>query len=232
MYIDQKKYKQALEMVSEDISSPYIPSEYLEHFETLYSSLYQKVSIENIQNKYNKMSKMELLTNAYDGRNLNVNVLSFFLAKFGEQLEKVHFFIIEEIFMNPNISNDVKIFLLSQLKVAKIDYDFSFFNNLTNVKSIVNTMSNFEFEENPKYKKILNKLEDNFLKTPSLYPLAKHIIQMCYEYYFGSEINYSEKELIDKTTNYINCFFEDKEQPDKQFVEWVNNLLTFKKLKN
>lgn len=219
-------------MVSEDISSPYIPSEYLEHFETLYTSLYQKVNIENIQNKYNKMSKIELLTKAYDGRNLNINVLSFFLAKYGKELEQVHFFIIEEIFMNPNISNDVKIFALAQVKAAEIDHDFSFFNNLTNEKFVVSTMSNFEFEEDLKYKRILNKLEDNFLKTPSLYPLAKHIMQMCYEYYFGSEINYSEKELIDKTTDYINCFFEDREQPDKEFVDWVNNLLTFKKLKN
>lgn len=231
--INNKEYKKALEIISSEISAPYIPGEYINRFESLYVSLTEKVNIEEIEKKYNSMTKNQLLIYAYDGRKLEINVFSFFLAKFKDQIDNLDFAIIEQIFLNKSISNDVKIFALEQIKLSEINHDFDFLNNITNMESKINSQSAFELNESPFYIYVNNKIEEALFKEPSLKPLAEYIVRLCYEYYFGSCPPYSKDELASNIVDYVTSFFNDNLKNQKQeFVNWINLLFSFKKLKN
>ncbi len=232
LLIDQKKYKEALDMVSTEIAAPYIPQEYMENFEQLYISLSEVVNVEAIEKKYNVMGKTQLLTEAYNGKSLNVNVLSFFLAKFSSEIDKMDLAILDQMFSNKQISNDLKIFALEQIKLSDINHDFTFFNNMINKEMVIGSQSNFELDNDQYYFFVKETIEKELFKEPSLMPLASYTLKLCYEYYFGSRPPYTKQELAINILQYIRSHFDDSIKVDNSFINWVNNLFSFKKLKN
>ncbi len=232
LLIDQKKYQEALEIVSAEIAAPYIPKEYIDNFEQLYITLSERVNVEAIEKKYNSMEKSQLLIEAYNGKVLNVNVLSFFLAKFSSELDKLDFVVLEQMFANKSISNDLKIFALEQIKLCEINHTFQFYNNMTNKELTIESSSNFEIDQDMYYVYITKFLEKELFKEPSLMPLASYTLKLCYEYYFGSRPPYTKQELGENILMYIRSHFNDSIKPDKNFLAWINNLFSFKNLKN
>lgn len=232
LLMDQKKYKEALEIVSSEIAAPYIPKEYMDDFEKLYISLSEMVNIEAIEKKYNSMEKTKLLVEAYNGKVLNVNVLSFFLAKFNAELDKMDFIVLDQMFSNKNISNDLKIFALEQIKLCEINHNFPFYNNMTNKEMMIESLSDFEIDNDLYYVYINKFLEKELFKEPSLMPLASYTLKLCYEYYFGSRPPYTKQELAQNIVQYIRSNFDETVKPDKNFLNWINNLFSFKNQKN
>jgi hypothetical protein len=215
--LQQKQYAEAFELVSQEIASPYIPMEYIERFEQLYVQLNKIVMADQIKDQYNSMSKMEMLAKTYDGKKFDINLLSFLLGKFHEEIDQVDLQYINKIFQDKNITNTEKIFALEQLKLANITYSFDYFNNVLNRTFKIDTSTDFEYFKHQYFKNVKNKIDDILLKDPSLATLANELLVIIYEYYFGSQPSYEINVLADKITSYVKTYFDQTYKPDEEF---------------
>jgi hypothetical protein len=215
--ISNKEYQEAFEIVSQEIASPYIPMEFIERFEQLYVELNKIVMINQIKNEYNNMTKMEMLGKIYDQKKLDLNLLSFFLGKFHNDIDTIDLQYINKIFMDKHISNNEKIFVLEQLKFAKIFYTFDFFNNVLNASHKISSNDSFEYHTHHYFKDVKVKMQNILFKDPSLLTLANELLTMIYEYYFGSQPPYETIVLADKLARYVKTYFEPQNKPEPEF---------------
>jgi hypothetical protein len=216
-FIAEKNYDEAFELVSQEIASPYIPMEYVERFEQLYVEINKIVMVNQIKHKYNNMSKMEMLGKIYDGKKVDLNLLSFFLGKFHKQIEPMDLQYLNKIFMDKTITNTEKIFALEQIKITEIHYIFDYNNGFINKIFTINTNSDFEFHKHSYFVQTQKLIEDILIKDPSLATLAHELLLIIYEYYFGTQPYFESVVLADKLTRYVKAYFDNKYKPDVEF---------------
>jgi hypothetical protein len=204
-------------MVNQELASPYIPMEYIQDFERLYVEISRKVIADEIKTKYESMSKIKMLSEIYDGKKLNINVLSFFLGKFIKEIDEVDLQFINKIFLDKSIDTNTKLFIMTQLKDASVTYEFDFYNNLTNSSFKLNSQSNFEFENIEFFNKVNKTIDDNLSKEPSLIVIAKELLVIIYEYYFNQIPPYTVEILSDNLTKYVLQYFNDKKSKSSDF---------------
>jgi hypothetical protein len=204
-------------MVNQELASPYIPIEYIQDFERLYVEISRKVIANEITTKYESMSKMKMLGEIYDGKKINVNVLSFFLGKFIKDIDEVDLQFINKIFTDKTIDNNTKLFILVQLKDAGVSYEFDFYNNLTNSNFKLSPQSSFEFGNVEFFNKVNKIISDRLSKEPSLIVIAKELLVIIYEYYFNQIPPYTIEVLSDNLTKYISQYFNDKKSKPSDF---------------
>jgi hypothetical protein len=206
-------------MTSQELVSPYIPIKFMQQFEQRYVEINQKVLVDEIKNKYNAMTKMKMLSEVYDGKKLNINVLSFFLGKFAREIDQIDLQFINKIFLDHNIDNNTKLFVLTQIKDAEISYEFDFYNSMINKTIKVNSKSDFEFEQTEYFNKINKLIEDTLSKEPSLIVIAKELLMVIYEYHFNTIPPYSVELLARNLCRHVLQYFE---QDKKQLTEFDN----------
>jgi hypothetical protein len=215
--VRDKQYIEAFEIVSQEIASPYIPMEFVERFEQLYVDLNKIVMVNQIKDKYNNMSKMEMLGKVYDGKKFDLNLLSYLLGKFHKEIDQIDLQYLNKIFLDKHVSNAEKIFALEQLKLSDIPYTFDFFNNVLNKQFKASTNSQFEYHTHPYFSIVKKKTENILMKDPSLATLCNELLVVIYEYYFGSQPSYEVNVLADKLTRYVRTYFEPAYKPEPEF---------------
>jgi hypothetical protein len=217
-------------LVNQELASPYIPAEYIQEFERLYVEISRKVIADEIKHKYNNMSKMKLLAEIYDGKKLNINVLSFFLGKFLKEIDGVDLQFINKIFLDKNIDNDNKLFIMSQLKDAGISYEFDFYNKMTNSSIKLNSQSNFEFEHIDFFNKTNKSINDKLSKEPSLIGIANELLVIIYEYYFNQIPPYTVEDLSENLVKYVGQYFNNDKHQQTNFDKWLSNIMGARKI--
>lgn len=229
----EHKFKDALEIIKQELSSSYIPLRFIQTFENLYVTVSRESMIYDIKQKFNKMSKTEMLGNIYKDKKLDLNVLSFFLSKFSKEIDSYDLQYLDKIFCDKNISNGEKIFVLNQFKIAQINFDFIFFNAITNEQFSINPTSNFEIEYQPYYNEVNKIIDQELMKEPSLILLAKDLLQIIYEHFFNRGlIKYSEQVLAANLVQYVKKHFDSSVQINKEFDEWISNIMKNKRATN
>lgn len=227
------KYRDAIEFIEQELNSSYIPLRFVQTLEQLYLDINKQSMIYDIKQKFNKMSKTEMLGNIYKQNKLDLNVLSFFLSKFLKEIDQYDLQFINKIFIDEKLSNNEKIFILSQLKIAQINYQFSFINNITNETFVINPLSNFEINYQPYYCDVTKQIENALMKEPSLILLAKDLLEIIFEHFFNRDpINYDTNTLATNITNYVKKHFDPSTQTDKSFELWITNIMKNKKVIN
>jgi hypothetical protein len=204
-------------MLTQEISSPYVPNAYAEELHSLYVAVNREVMVKRVKNKYNQMSKKQLLTNAFDGEKIDVNVFSFFLAKFANAIEQNDLIYINQVFSSNKINNGVKIFILEQIKLAELTYTFDFYNNLTKQHFKISSTSVFEFEQNTYYQSLIKQVNVVLNKDPSSAMLATEICKIIFEYIFNAIPPYSANDLAQLISNYVLMHFDNRRLVDNEF---------------
>jgi hypothetical protein len=208
----------ALEILEQELHSSYIPLKYIQTLEQMYVDISNEQTIKNIKQKYNAMSKTEMLGNIYKNNKLDLNVLSYFLSKFYKEIDSYDLQYLNKIFLDKNISNNEKIFILNQLKIIETNYDFEYLNINTNDQFKINPISNFEIQNHTYYKDVLNILERELMKEPSLILLSKDLLQIIYEYFFNKKVSkFNSNELASNLINYVKKHFDDQIKINEEF---------------
>jgi hypothetical protein len=204
-------------MTNQELASPYIPIEFIQQFEQLYIEISEKVLVAEIKNKYETMTKMKMLSEVYDGKKLNINVLSFFLGKFAHELDQIDLQFINKIFLDRSIDNNTKLFVLTLMKDADISYEFDFYNSMINTTIKINSKSDFEFEQTQYFNKVAKLIEDALAKEPSLIVIAKELLMVIYEYHFNTIPPYSVELLSNNLRQHVLRYFEQDKQQLTEF---------------
>jgi hypothetical protein len=215
----EKKLADAIELIEQELSSSYIPLKFVQTFEQLYLDVSKELTIENVKHKFSKMSKTEMLGNIFKDGKVNLNVFSYFLSKFYKELDQYDLNYFNRIFLDKNLSNSEKIFILKQLKVANINFNFTYFNLTTNEQFIINSLSDFEFDSQKDYCSVLKVIDNQLMKEPSLILLAKDLLQIVYEHFFNRfPITYSIDALANNLVKYVQHYFDTNIIIDKDFL--------------
>jgi hypothetical protein len=216
----ERKYHDAIELIEQELSSSYIPLRFIQTFEQLYVEISRESMVYDIKQKFNKMSKTEMLANIYKDNKIDLNVLSFFLSKFLKEIDQYDLQYLNKIFMDKNLTNNEKIFILSQLKIAQIKYQFTFLNNITNESFSIDPSSNFEIQYQSYYRDVNKLIDQDLMKEPSLIVLAKNLLQIIYEHFFNREpIMYSIQALANNLVLYVKKHFDASIEVDKTFEQ-------------
>ena len=154
-------------------------------------------------------------------KNYDLVVLDCLLQKFAKTFDQKDFLKLQTIFLDENITNDLKINFLNIFKNYDIDYEFVFANNNFNKTTKINPSSQFQIIDNDLMRKVSSDLQAMFFKETTKENIANQIISKIYCYYFNhfDEIKYSPIELFDHIVNFIEYSFNSAYKVDKQFLD-------------
>lgn len=229
----EHKFHDAIELIEQELTSSYIPLRLIQTFEQLYMDISRESMIYDVKQKFNKMSKTEMLANIYKDGKIDLNVLSFFLSKFLKEIDQYDLQYINKIFIDKNLGNSEKIVILNQLKIANVNHNFDYFNSITNERFMINSSSNFEIESQSYYENVNKLIDKELMKEPSLILLAKDLLQIIYEHFFNRDaMKYTTNELANHLTNYVKKHFDNSIMVDEHFEKWIANIMKNKKVVN
>ncbi|BAC44693.1 conserved hypothetical protein [Malacoplasma penetrans HF-2] len=193
--VKDKKINEALEMVNDELDSPYIPSEFEEAFMTISYNLSAEINYLNESVKYESLNREELFNSILNGKTINSVALSIFLERYKDNIEVSELKIFDSFLSSKKIFDIDKQNLIIALKPLNLDYEFDYYNSFAdqifkiNIKSVNVLLSSPYFVE-------LNKLVEEFTyKEPSLQEFCYLIIFDLYVYYFPNHPDYQISDL-------------------------------------
>lgn len=202
-----KKYDEAIQLIEEELNQPYIPFEYEQIFENQLFAFQAEYRYLQIDEKYKLLDKNQMLKQITANNKFNVYLFDFFIQKFNETLDNTDFDIIGKWLIVDFLSNYEKFYILDALAHFKIEHKFILFNHFTNDDVVLNTIDFHEHECFAKYNQVLEIIEQQLIKDPSIAKFASDLLNAVATHYFPT----FEFQSIEQLANIIlkiinNCF--------------------------
>jgi hypothetical protein len=163
------------------------------------------------------MNKLEMLSHVYSKNKLDLNVLCYFLAKFAAEVDQTDLMYVNKIFLDHDITNSDKIFVLQQIKICGLQYNFDYFNKATKQEFKLDSNSDFEIELQSYFIHAKEHIDKLLMKEPSLIGLASEILVVIYEYFFNQRPEFDEQYLANQLSQYVRTYFDAEIKPDIKF---------------
>lgn len=224
--VTEEKYNEALAVLMDVANNP------------LFNLKQQSIINNQIKQltKFIKQNEKNLILNSAPKSNLinlfldskyDLSILEKLFEKYQKDLKNEDFLRLETIFLKEEIDNEKKIIFLNFFKNYDVNYDFNFYNANTKTKFKINPINNFNFDQYDFIYKLAKDLEAMFYKEPNKEDIAKQIVNKIYSYYFNdfSKIKYSNLELLDNITNFIESSFNHDYVVDENFMIWIKKIL-------
>jgi hypothetical protein len=177
--IGEKKYEDAYVLIKDEMTSSYIPLEFVDEIEKIYSIIMKEINLEHYARRFETMSKQQLLNSMLRNGKVDFDGVIYLLTKFGGSLEKEDFEYFNEIFNSGLVINSNKIAVLNELFLSGIQTQFKFYN--------VNTKKHFNVtpveDIRPRkgyYGKVKEGIKKMLFKEPNLLNLALEIVDSFY----------------------------------------------------
>lgn len=214
--IEIKKNNEALNLINEELSMPYVPKIYEQ-------KLYDLLSIVNPEKANEKkiyFSRDELLIMFENYKDFDNDFLLNISSYFEEFNWKGHEDKIEKILINKNIDNKIKSIIYNNLALQNIDYDFKVENYKINPHK-----NKTIFETDFAFRNFFN-LENEDFKNPSIKSISKKIFVIYLMNTFPDSL-FFDFENINKEIINISKFMigENKilNSKEKKIYEKINN---------
>ncbi len=180
------KKASALEIIREELNQPYMPLEYLELFEQLALKIEGETKQEKYIKRYNNMSKLELLDKFYSpGKHTcDVFLFQYFLNKYRGDLKLADMLYIQDVFLDKEMRNEDKLFLIEHLNQFKISYEFKFYNSYTGESSSINPRNHLLPDKIPLFTEALILINRKCFNDPSLQSLIVDLMYIMYSYFY------------------------------------------------
>lgn len=207
--IKKKKYDEALDLIVEEMSMPYIPME----IEPKLSMLFRKVSLliedKMVETKYRTLLKEEEIIESINSDNPEPIYLELAI----NSLKKINIRnIIKELKLylsNPEKNDFIKAMILSELVNQNYDKEIKIIKNKkeTRLKPIdIKSLENM-----PSLAYISRLIEDNLFSDQSHLLIAFGIMQTYLIFFFPTEISKEKYTLVSAASHYISSIYLRKE---------------------
>lgn len=202
-----KKYDEAIQLIEDELNQPYIPFEYEQIFENQLFAFQAEYRYLQIDEKYKLLDKNQMLKQIVANNKFNVYLFDFFIQKFNENLDNTDFDIIGKWLIVDFLSNYEKFYILDALAHFKIEHKFILFNHFTNDDVVLNTIDFHEHECFTKYNQVLEIIEQQLIKDPSIAKFASDLLNAVATHYFPTFEFQSTEKLANIILKIIsNCF--------------------------
>lgn len=226
--VDQKKFKEALELVNDELESPYIPSEFDERFTTISYHLSAEINYLNESVKYESLNREELFDSILKKNSVNSVALNVFLERYKNNIEPFELKIFDSFLSSKKVFDVDKQTLIIALKSLNIDYEFDYYNSFLNKIFKINTKTIFVMLNSPYFVE-LNKLVEEFTyKEPSLQEFCYLIIFDLYVYHFPNFPEFEISNLAHSIFQYMLNSLQGniKEFKNPEIIEHIEMVLS------
>ncbi|MGL5630358.1 MAG: DUF3196 family protein [Mycoplasmoidaceae bacterium] len=195
---EEKKYSQALELLTEELQASYIPLEFEAKLSEVYASLNFERKNNEEGNKFKLMSREELFNNIFSNIISMVYAILEFFDRYKGDLTKNELAKFRKLLVNENINNETKIVLLEQLKLCGKTGLFNFHSLFSSKIYKINLAKQVFIKDDPLFKETVIKINELYENEPSTKDLANDIIFFVYNHYFPdfSEIKSKEEFVL------------------------------------
>ncbi|MDE6562883.1 MAG: DUF3196 family protein [Malacoplasma sp.] len=131
--VKENKLNHALEIINDELESPYIPKEYLTEFTNFSYYLSAEINYLSKLKNFESLNREQLFEEIFGEKIcLNTTALSLFLDRYKDDLELDEIKIMESFLASKKSDYISKQFLFSSLKNISFDKNVDYFNPLTN----------------------------------------------------------------------------------------------------
>lgn len=211
----------AIFILEDELSAPYIPLNFQNILENkLFDLTAEKKYFSNI-NKYENLSKEELLKSIIEKDALNIFAMENFFNRYRTNFNKSDLIFFENVMISKTFKNEYKILMIENLIYAEIKAKIRFYNINHNKEYEINLEDITITIANPLYTEILNIISNLSLKEPSIFEMAKTILLLIFHYYFPMTPNFDSKYLAKGIFDYILFSLQGNDFKDNE----INNLI-------
>lgn len=192
--IKDNQIKEALKIIQDELSMPYIPKKY----ELIFKKLLNELEMKDKLKKRKYYSRDEIIDIFANFEQYEENFLLEISTYFEEQNWKGYEKIIDKIFQLPNLNKNIKIIIYNALTSQEINYDF-----IINGFKINPIKNKTIFETNFAIKNMVDLEEHNF-KNPSLYDICKEIFFIYLIEEFPNSLFFKYQNINNEIINIAN----------------------------
>lgn len=202
--VKENKLNQALEIINDELESPYIPKEYLTEFTNFSYYLSAEINYLSKLKNFESLNREQLFDEIFtDKICLNTTALSLFLDRYKDDLELDEIKIMEGFLASKKTDYISKQFLFTSLKNINFDKDVDYFNPLTNQLFSVNAKTTATFPDSKYFKDLRILIEELTYKEPSLEQFCSSILFNIYLYNFPNVPKFDCNELAFSIFQYM-----------------------------
>ena len=225
--IDEERYREALTLLMEESKNPLLSNDQQLLINLQIKNLTHFIKQRNENLFINSLSKSQLI-DLFLSKKYNLELLEELFRKYLDNFETEDYLKLQNIFLDEQLDNILKINFLKIFKNYNIDYDFDFLNTITKSKFKINPKNNFNLDNYDNLFKLATNLEIIFYKDVAKSNIAKQIINRIYTHFFNDygKIEYSSIVLFDHIVNFIEHAFNSKYPIDEKFAIWIKKILS------
>lgn len=208
----EKKYKEAIEILEEELSQPYLPNKYYDLFNEKKFEYLSYISDIKYEKKFWTKTPEEILSLINESFVDVYEYWNVFLTKIEDQeipLIKFHDQI-EKIMLSNKIHNFDKMLIIKNLAIDGYNKQINFLNTHTNKKSIISPILIDDLFIQLGYEEAWRILNKKTFKDIVRNNFCLEILKNTFEYYFPFNEFLSLSDMIDSILQYVSIAMDNK----------------------
>lgn len=224
-YIKDNKLKEAIELIEQEIESPYVPNSVLLMLTESRNELEWQLKQQEYEKAIKNMTPLQMWDKVYNAKTgfFDAAYFNVLLEKKDNILDKVDYEIINKILLDKKVANINKVVIAMSLNKLEIDHEFKVFNNCLDKEFSVNFKNTADL--NLPSEALVKKAEDVFMKEPSKFQLFLNLVQLLYAWYFPTKIPQDDDLVVKTIANVIEDFFQGKKSKPNEITRIIYKML-------
>lgn len=224
----ENKLSAALEIINDELESPYIPKEYLTEFTNFSYYLSAEINYLSKLKNFESLNREQLFDEIFtDKICLNTTALSLFIDRYKDSLELDEIKIMESFLASKKTDYISKQFLFTTLKNINFNNFVDYFNPLTQELFNINVRNTYTFADSKYFKELKTLIEELTYKEPSLEQFCSSILFNIYLFNFPNEPKFDCNELAFSIFQYMIFSLQGGEKKYKyeKIIDHINQVI-------
>lgn len=185
---EEKKYKEAIANLEEELETSYIPLKYEQIFEELRNEIIAESTYFSQTTQYENLTKLQLFNELIrPNYQLNTTVLNLIFEKHANNLTDTELKKIIGYLDHSKISQENKELIINLLKINRFDTKINYYNPFLDEVYSLNLDEIKLFFEIEKYTKAKNLMSELIFNEPALLEYCDDLLKKIYLYYFPKQ---------------------------------------------
>lgn len=223
--LNTDQYLKALDLLTDQSTNPLLNLQEQNIINTQLNGLLDFIKQNKNSEQINSYDKDKLIK-AFLNKDYSLTILDVLLTKFIKQLTNNDYMMLNQVFLDQTIENNLKIIFLNIFKDWNINFEFNYFNNKTQKTFKINPVANFDLIDVIFLNRVYLDLTDLFFKDISKQNMAIQILIAIYNYYFFEyDFQYDNNQLMHNIADFVEYTFNNLYPIDQSFLKWINKIM-------
>lgn len=224
--IEEKKLDEALDIIEDELSAPYIPRNHEEVLEDIANTIIADKHYFSGIKDYTNLNRELLFSKIVENDKLDSMALLYFFERYSNEISHDEIKEFVNFFKIKNLSNQDKEMLFLTLKTQNIDTNVVYYNNQLKEDFFINTIKTDTYKTIDLYIETEKLIYELTVKEPSLLQFCLNILNLIYFYNFPQIPSFNAKDLSFGIFNYMVFSLQgDKSKINKNTFDYINKII-------